>query len=137
MIQVFFNHRGSGKSKNLINLANEEASNCKGNLVYIDNSNKRMLQLDSKIRLISLEDFDLFGPEQFYGLLCGIKSRDYDVESIYIDGLCDMLNNLNLDEVKNYFCRLESFSKSMDVNVYITLHGEERNIPEFIKQYVA
>ncbi len=137
MIQVFFDHRGAGKSKNLINLANKEMENCKGSLVYIDNDKKHMLQLQSQIRLVTLDELNVIGPDQFYGLLCGIKAKDYDVESIFIDGLSNLLNVNNLDEVKQYFYKIEKFSKITNVNVYINMNCEDFEAPDFIKKYVA
>lgn len=137
MIQVFFDHRGAGKSKNLINLANKEIENCKGSLVYIDDDKKHMLQLQSQIRLVSLDELNITGPDQFYGLLCGIKAKDYDVESIFIDGLCNLLNVSDLDQVKQYFYKIEEFSKNNNVNVYINMHCADFEAPDFIKKYVA
>ena len=106
MIQVFFDHRGAGKSKNLISLANNEVKNCKGTVVYIDDDRKHMLQLQSQIRLITLDELNVEGADQFYGLLCGIKAKDYDVESIFIDGLSNLLNISNIEKVKQHFCMI-------------------------------
>ncbi|MGL5245743.1 MAG: hypothetical protein ACRC7R_11260 [Sarcina sp.] len=137
MIQVFFGERGSGKSKNLINLANEKALNCKGNLVYIDDDNKRMLHLNKKIRFISMEDFKLKSYEQVYGFLCGIISRDFDIENIYLDGICSMVSNMESKEASQYFSKLEELSKKFNVNVFINVHQESEELPEYIRKYVA
>lgn len=137
MIHVFFDERGSGKSKNLINRANEEAMGCKGNIVYIDDDNKRMLQLDNKIRFISMKDYGVNGEEQFYGFLCGILSRDFDIEHIYIDGLSNILSVMEEENVEKYFCKLEEVCKKFGVNVYINVHSVDQKVPECIRKYVA
>ncbi|MPQ43726.1 hypothetical protein [Clostridium tarantellae] len=137
MIQVFFSERGSGKSKNLISLANEKALNCKGNLVYIDDDNKRMLHLNKKIRFISMDDFKLESYEQVYGFLCGIISRDFDIENIYLDGVCNLTTNMESEEASRYFNKLEKLTKKFCVNVFINLHQQSDKLPEYIKKYVA
>ena len=137
MIQVFFDHRGAGKSKNLIGLANNEVKNCKGTVVYIDDDKKHMLQLQSQIRLITLDELNVEGADQFYGLLCGIKAKDYDVESIFIDGLSNLLNISNIEQVKQHFCMIEKFSKNFNVNVYTNMHCSDFEVPDFIKKYVS
>ena len=91
MIQLFFNQRGAGKSKNLVKLANEEIEKSKGSIIFIDNDNKRMLQLNKKVRLIPMDNYCVKSYDQFYGFLQGIISRDYDVESIYIDSIANIL----------------------------------------------
>ena len=85
MIQVFYNNRGSGKTKDLINLANDRVACCKGNLVYIDDDDRPLLELNRNIRFISTKDFQLTDYNSFYGFLCGILSEDYDVDTIFID----------------------------------------------------
>ena len=137
MIQVFFDHRGAGKSKNLISLANNEVKNCKGTVVYIDDDRKHMLQLQSQIRLITLDELNVEGADQFYGLLCGIKAKDYDVESIFIDGLSNLLNISNIEQVKQHFCMIEKFSKNFNVNVYINMHCSDFKVPDIMKKYVS
>ena len=96
MIQVFFNNRGSGKTKALINLANEKAYCCKGNVVYIDDDERPLLELDRKIRVISTKNFKLSDYNSFYGFLCGILSEDYDIDTIFIDGLSNINNSPTL-----------------------------------------
>lgn len=137
MIQLFLNRKGAGKSKNLVNLANEEVTRAKGRIVFIDDDNKRMLQLDKKVRLIPMNDYSINNYDQFLGFLQGIASRDYDIESIYIDSIADILNKINLDELGSYLERIENMSRELNVNVFLNVHGEKKVIPDKIKKYVA
>ncbi|SHK15083.1 hypothetical protein SAMN02745163_03284 [Clostridium cavendishii DSM 21758] len=136
MIQVFFNKRGSGKTKKLMNLANEKAMDCSGNSVYIDDDKRLILQLHRNIRFISTEDFSLMDYHGFYGFLCGIIAQDYDIENIYIDGLSNIVSGC-MDEAAHLFSRLEDIQKTRSINVYISINSEELQLPEFIKKYVA
>ena len=136
MIQVFFNMRGSGKTKALINLANEKAEGCKGNVVYIDDDERPMLQLSRKIRFIATNGFDLDDYNSFYGFLCGILSEDYDVDTIFIDGLSNIVSG-NIIDAAHLFCDLEHITEERGVNMYINVNSEDKAIPEFMKKYVA
>lgn len=135
MIQVFCNKRGSGKTKNLINLANTNVLTEKGNSVYIDDDNRPMLQLDRKIRFISTQDFSLRDYEGFYGFLCGIISEDYDIENIYIDGLSNIVDG-NAEDVARLFFRLDDMVERFGVNVYINVN-DDSEMPDLIKKYTA
>ena len=97
MIQVFCNRRGSGKTKRLIQLANDHLVNVKGVSVFIDDDSRYVRQLDRKIRFVSTEDFNINNCNSLYGLLCGIISANYDIEKIYIDGLLSIVS-CNLEE---------------------------------------
>ncbi|MDZ5254206.1 hypothetical protein [Clostridium sp. LIBA-8841] len=137
MIQLFFNQRGAGKSKNLVKLANEEIEKSKGSIIFIDDDNKRMLQLNKKVRLIPMNNYCVNSYEQFYGFLQGIVSRDYDIESIYIDSIANILEDVNLEELESYLERIELMSRELDVNVFVTVHGDIERMSENIKKYVA
>ncbi|CAG9356844.1 ATP-binding protein [Clostridium perfringens] len=137
MIQLFFNQRGAGKSKNLVKLANEEIEKSRGSIVFIDNDNKRMLQLNKKVRLIPMDSYCIKSYDQFYGFLQGIISRDYDVESIYIDSIANILDDIKLEDLENYLKKIEIMSRELNVNVFVTIHGDLTIMPENIKKYVA
>lgn len=137
MIQLFFNQRGAGKSKNLVKLANEEIQKSKGSIIFIDNDNKRMLQLSKDVRLIPMDNYCINSYDQFYGFLQGIISRDYDVESIYIDSIADILEDIELDELENYLEKIELMSRELDVNVFLTVHGDVSVVSDTLKKYVA
>lgn len=69
MIHVFCGQRGSGKTKKLIDLANDNVQFARGESVYIDDDNRAMLVLNRNIRFISTDDFKLKDYESFYGFL--------------------------------------------------------------------
>ena len=121
MIQVFFNNRGSGKTKALINLANEKAYCCKGNVVYIDDDERPLLELDRKIRFIRTKNFKLDDYNSFYGFLCGILSEDYDIDTIFIDGLSKIIP-MNIKDAAHLFSGLESLTKEINLQLYITYY---------------
>lgn len=136
MIQVFFNSRGSGKTKALINLANDKVDCCKGNVVYIDDDERPLLKLNRKIRFISTKGFDLSDYNSFYGFLCGILSEDYDVDTICIDGLFNIVHE-NISDAAHLFSSIENLTKDRDIHLYINVNSENQAVPEFIKKYVA
>ncbi|WML36123.1 hypothetical protein [Clostridium sp. OS1-26] len=135
MIYVFCNKRGSGKTKALISLANEKLEVGKGNIVYVNDDKRPMFQLNRGIRFISTEGFNLKKQESFYGFLCGIISEDYDIETIFIDGLFNIIEE-NLQNAAQLFCLMEKLSVESGVDFYINVNGDNE-MPEFIKKYVA
>ena len=137
MIQIFCSKRGAGKSKKLIELANERTLISKGDSVYIDDDARRMRQLNRKIRFIDTNELEVVDIDSFYGLLCGIVSQNYDVENVYIDALSNIINR-NIPESINLFKKLKEFSQRYNLNIFINLNCEcIDDLPDFIKEYVA
>lgn len=136
MIQVFCGKRGTGKSKNLIAMANECVNNIKGNVVYIDDDKRPMLELDRRIRFVSTDDFNLTNANNIYGFLCGMLSEDYDIEAIFIDGLFNIVSG-NASDAAHLFLELEKLSTKFDLRIYININSDCEEVPEFIKKYAA
>lgn len=137
MIKLFCNKRGSGKSKELVNLANADIKKIKGTSVFIDDDDKRMLTIDSKIRFISMKEYPLTTYKEFSAFLCGILSKDYDLENMYIDNLSKIIKEFDMNSLGYYLEDLSNLSTKYNVNVFINVHSEEKGIPEKVKTYIA
>lgn len=138
MIRVFCNQRGSGKSKELIKLANNNVDKIKGNSVFIDDNSKRMLNINSKIRFISMKEYPVTSCCEFSGFICGILANDYDIENIYIDNLLRIFRNkIDLKILSLYINDLNDLCEKYSVNVFINIDDEGDCVPEKLKKFIA
>lgn len=135
MIQVFSSERGAGKTKALIEMANSKVETEKGHIVYIDDDRRALFELHRQIRFIPTCDFKIENYDKFYGFLCGIVSQDYDIDTIFIDGLFNVVN-LDSDSAAHLFYNLEQLSEEYDVDFYVSVN-DENNIPECMMKYVS
>jgi len=136
MIQVFCNERGSGKTKRLIDLANSKLTKAKGDSVYIDDDLSFITQIDRRIRLVATKEFDIQDCESFYGMLCGIISENYDIENIYIDEVFT-IDSSSIKKSAYWFNKIYMLSSKFKINVYMNVNYEKKEIPDFIREYVA
>jgi ABC-type phosphate/phosphonate transport system ATPase subunit len=136
MINVFYGQKGAGKSKSLLKLANERIDEAKGNVVYIDDDKRPMLELNRKIRFISTDNFDLKDYKNFYGFLCGILSEDYDIEAMFIDGLFNIVEGEEKDAALLFY-NMEKLVQKYKLDFYINLNLDSIEVPEYLKKYVA
>ena len=136
MIHVFCGRKGSGKTKDLIKLANEKVDEVKGNIVYIDNDTKAALELSRKMRFVATNEFNLKSHNDFYGFLCGMLSRDYDIDTIFVDGVFNIVDD-KLEPTAQLFSKMDSLAKKYNVEFYVNVGCECLNPPEFLKDYIA
>ena len=85
MVQLIVGKKGKGKTKHLLDKANTEIKEANGNFVYLDKSTKHMYELNNKIRLIDASAFPLKNSDEFVGFICGVISRDHDIEKMFLD----------------------------------------------------
>ena len=85
MIQIISGVKGKGKTKFLIQKANEAVKAANGSVVYLDKNNKHMYELSNRIRLINVGDFPIDTYDAFLGFICGLISQDNDLEHMFFD----------------------------------------------------
>jgi len=131
MIHVIYGKKGSGKSKRLLDMANAEVEKTAGNIVYLDDNNRCMYDLKHEIRFINTSDYSIDNTDKLYGFVCGILSRDFDISTVYIDGLKKIVGKEeNLEKL------IKKVDKVFDgINAYIVISGSE-DVPEYLKKYV-
>ena len=125
MIKIIAGEKGEGKTKKLIEMANEAAKTAKGHVVFIDDDNRHMYDLHYNIRFVKT-NYKMDDQRILFGFICGILSQDSDIEQIYIDGLHNIVTNLTAEGI--------SASENVDFNLIIS--GKTDALPENAKKYV-
>ena len=91
VIKIIFGKKGSGKTKRILDMANESIINAKGHVMFIDNNKDYTLSLKPQIRFIDASEYSVKGAEPFYGFIAGILAGNYDIDVIYIDSFLKMI----------------------------------------------
>lgn len=95
MIQIISGVKGKGKTKFLIQKANEAVKAANGSVVYLDKNNKHMYELSNRIRLINVGDFPIDTYDAFIGFICGLISQDRDLEHMFFDSFLTIVRKLS------------------------------------------
>ncbi|MGI6777025.1 MAG: hypothetical protein ACOX7R_03045 [Acetivibrionales bacterium] len=135
MIKVLYGEKGKGKTKVLVESANGLVETCPGHIVFLDDSNDLIHRLNREIRFINVLDFPVKGVPGFFGFICGMISQNYDIQSVFIDGLTYILNQ-QADSFEGLFKDLKQISEQYGIDFHISINGKEDNIPKFLEEYV-
>lgn len=119
MVQLIIGEKGKGKTKVLLDKANENVLSANGNVVYLDKSSKHMYELNNKVRLIDVSNYGIENSDQFIGFLAGIISQDHDLEQMYFDNFLSIaVCEDNFEEVLN---KIEKISNTYKVDFIISM----------------
>ncbi len=135
MIGVIFGEKGTGKTKQILEMANKSVQTAKGNIIFIDDDNSYMYDLSTKARFINAAEYSITTPKMLYGFLCGLVASDFDLETIYIDGLLNIIHH-TLDTLEGLFSELKAFSEKHSLNIIVSITGSKKTVPPFIKDYI-
>lgn len=135
MIQIITGDIGTGKTKQMITLANDKSNDCKGQVVYIDSTSQHRLHLSHRIRLIEANTFPITAND-FFGFLCGVLSSNHDIECIFIDELVK-LTRMSIDELASLMERLKNLSLTYQVDLIVGASCSHKDIPKDLLMYLV
>ena len=132
MVEIICGRKGKGKTKHLLDQANEAIKSAQGNVVYLDKSQKHMYELSNKIRLINVTDFPVSNCDEFLGFICGIVSQDHDLQEMYLDSFLTIAN-LGDGQINHAIEKLDIISEKYNVRFVLSVSRNEVDLPECAK----
>ena len=135
MVHLITGNKGKGKTKWMLNKANASVKDILGSVCYLDKSAQHMYELNTKIRLINVNDYMICNTDQFLGFVSGIISQDHDLEQMYFDSFLSVSYLENAD-IRPAINRLQKLSEMFEVDFFISISVDDHEIPEELKELV-
>lgn len=129
MVNLVTGPRGSGKTQQMIDLANEKVKTSNGNVVFIKKSHKDTYTVDFNIRVIRMADYpDILTLEEFIGFLYGMAAGNHDIEAVFIDSVLKQAN-ITLESLGAFIQKLNKISTENKIDFYLSISAEKKDIP--------
>lgn len=135
MIQVIAGKKGSGKTKRIIDMANQATQDSKHDIVFIDDDNRYMFDLRHEVRFINAGEYNLLSDQMFMGFLCGTVAQNFDVGLICVDAFKKLIK-ADLGTTQWLFERIETISEKHSVDFVLSISEDPQLLPDFMKKYV-
>ena len=135
MIRVIMGKKGSGKTKQVIEMINNAVETEHGNVVCIEKGEKLMLDIKHQIRLIEASEYDIADYTAMKGFISGLYAGNYDITHIFIDSLTKIIGGEVNFETEKFLDWLNNFSQKNGIKFTITISDEESLMSEGIKKY--
>jgi hypothetical protein len=132
MIKLFIGGKGSGKTKTLIELANNATNTSKGSVVCIEKGDKLTHDITYKARLIDTDEYSISTATGLYGFIAGVLASNNDITDIFVDSALKIIG----DDTEGFIAilkRLEALTAN--VNLVMTASIAVEDCPAEIKAY--
>ncbi len=136
MVELIVGKEGKGKTKQLLERVNSEIKTASGNIVFLDRNDKHMFELNNKVRLINVAEYDFTNSSEFIGFVCGILSQDHDIEQMYIDAVLKVAKT-DKSELTAVVKRLDLIGNKFNVKFTASVTLDASDIDEEIREYIA
>lgn len=131
MIHIIHGAKGSGKTKQIIDSANNSAESAKGVVVYIDKDSGRMHDLDNKIRLVDAVSYGVSSQCQLIAFIKGMLAGNFDIEKIYIDGSAKIVAS-KIEDMECFYKGLAELVAKYEVSFVVTASCDKADLPAFV-----
>ena len=107
-------------------------------MAFIDDDKRYMYDLRHEIRFVDVSENETVKgctSDVFFGFLSGMLAMNYDLSLVCIDAFLKLVKKTNLNDMEDFFARLNALSESSRCNFVINISCGEENLPAFVKQY--
>ena len=136
MVRVIMGVKGTGKTKQMIELINTAVQNEHGNVVCIERGPKLTYDINYKIRLVEASQYDMKDFDFLKGFISGLYAGNYDITHIFIDSLTKIVPSEATDlAVEEFLDWLNDFGEDNGIKFTVTISADSSLASEGVKKY--
>lgn len=136
MINLIIGKKGTGKTKRLVDNANEAVKKSSGNVVVIEKGNHLTYDISHDARLIDIDSYGIQGVEALGGFLCGICAGNYDVTDIFVDSTLKIIGQ-DMKVLSAFVTKMNKLSALADTKITMLISADVSVLPDDIKEISA
>lgn len=136
MVKVIMGLKGSGKTKQLIDLVKKAVDTESGDVICLEKGPKLTYDIPHKARLIFASQYQ-FGSYAFLkGFISGLSASNYDITHVFIDSLYKVVDDHSTAAVEEFLDWLETFSDKENIKFTITVSMDPALAGAGMKKYL-
>ena len=136
MVRMIMGVKGSGKTKQLIELINNAAKDEPGNVVCIEANRNMTYDIHYHIRLIDAQEYKLNNYDLFRGFISGLCAGNYDITHVFIDNLCKTVGREVDAETETFLNWLDVFGEKNNVKFTVTVSADPSLATEGMQKFL-
>ena len=118
MIRVIMGKKGTGKTKQMIDMINQAVQSEHGNVVCIEKGDKLRFDINYQIRLVDSSQYDVADYAAMRGFISGLYAGNYDITHVFIDSLTKIVPSDGYNETEDFLKWLNNFGEDHGIKQY-------------------
>ena len=136
MVRVIMGVKGTGKTKQMIELINNAAKSEAGSVVCIEHGSKLTYDIHYQIRLIEAKEYALTSFDMLKGFISGLHAGNYDITQVFVESLTKLVNVSAEDpQVEHFLDWLNDFGEKNGIKFTITISADASLASDGVKKY--
>ena len=136
MVRLIMGVKGSGKTKQLIEMINNAAKDEPGNVVCIEANRNLTYDIHYQIRLIEAQEYKLSNYDMYRGFISGLYAGNYDISHIFIDNLCKTMGGEVTQATEDFLNWLDAFGEKNGIKFTVTISADLALATDGMQKYL-
>ena len=136
MVRLIMGVKGSGKTKQLIELINNAAKDEPGNVVCIEANRNMTYDIHYHIRLIDAEEYKLNSYDLLRGFISGLYAGNYDITQVFIDNLCKIVGTDVNKDTETFLNWLDVFGERNNIKFTATISADPSSATDGMQKFL-
>ena len=135
MIKFITGAKGTGKTKIIIDMANDNVATAKGDIVFVTDTDRYMPNLRNQMKKINTKDEEVFSEAELIGFIKGIIACNYDITTFFIDG-AHRICGKDVSEMEKFYQWICEKGVKSNIEFFVTASKDLDEMPDFLKKYI-
>ena len=136
MVRLIMGVKGSGKTKQLIEMINNAAKDEPGNVVCIEANRNLTYDIHYQIRLIEAQEYKLSNYDLYRGFISGLYAGNYYISHIFIDNLCKTMGGEVSQATEDFLNWLDAFGEKNGIKFTVTISADLAMATDGMQKYL-
>ena len=136
MVKLIMGLKGAGKTAQLVQDINEAVKSETGSMVCIELGTKLRYDIDSRVRLIEYQEYNLGDLPSLKAFISGLYAGNFDVSHIFIESFYKLLKNGTSADVEDFVRWCDKFGSDRDIDFTILVSEDPATVSETLKKYM-
>ena len=136
MVRLIMGVKGSGKTKQLIEMVNNAAKSESGSVVCIEANATRTFDIHYNVRLIHATEYGLASYGLLRGFISGLYAGNYDISQVFIDNLFKIVGADMGKETEEFLNWLDAFGEKNGIKFTVTASGDPATATDGMSKYL-
>lgn len=136
MVRVIMGVKGTGKTKQMIDLIHAAVKNESGSVVCIERSNSLTYDIPHAVRLVESKDYGIDNFDTMRGFISGLHAGNYDITHVFIESLIKIVGvDPENPTVEQFLDWLNTFGERNGIKFTVTISADASLASDGVKKY--
>ena len=135
MLKLIIGVKGTGKTKQLIEMVNSASEQSKGSVICVEKGTKLTYDIKHTARLIDTEQYGISDAQSLFGFIAGMIASNHDITDIFVDSALKICRD-NVEEFAIAIKEIADFVNANDINCVVTSSIAPAAVPAELHQFL-